>query len=381
MSTESGGSWQRWSRVARAVVLRLRYPRNRVRPTTLGIYFIVMSLVVGMAAVNTGNNVLFLVFSLMLSALVISGISSRAAMRRLSMARRIPETIYAGTPFSEALTITNGKRLFPTVSLRLSSAIATGTVFLPHLPPRTTRTLVLEHQYSKRGVAEVPAVECRSHYPFGLFERKRIEPGRESVVVFPRIERIVPFFPEREGGHGDFTARLKGEGEDLYQIREYVPGESARAIDWKASSRVARIMARDFHRNANLRVTLIVDASSTSPVDHEAIETQISLAASIIDFLYHSHISYQLLSTSGDVPFGLGPLQYREALSHLALLPASDPDSGAAFRKSLSASRIHDSIPLFFSARATVRDLPVKAYRVLAAEKTSPLATSERVET
>lgn len=358
-----------WRRALAAFIRYLRYPQTRVRPTSFGIYFILMALVVGMAAVNTGNNLLFLVFSLMLSSLFVSGITSRAAMRHLALSRRMPETVYAATPFTEAVTITNRKRLFPSVSLRIASSISTGTAYLPHLAPRVSRTMILEDLYPRRGWQEVPPLEWRSHYPFGFFERRHADRHRDSVLVFPRIERIVPFFPEREGGHGERAAQFKGEGEDLFQIREYVPGESARAIDWKASSRVAKLMARDFHRNAHIRVTLIVDSSCAEPTEADEVERQISLAASMIDYLCHAQITYQLLTTGGVVPFGSGPRQYRECLSLLAVLEQCDPSTGAEFCRSVAPHQVSGSIPIYFTVHGAVRELAVKAYRVLPAER------------
>lgn len=349
----------------KGVVLRFLYPQQRVRPTSLGIYFTILSLIVGLAAVNTGNNVLFLVFSLMLSALLVSGVTSRAAMRRIVVKRKQPESIYAGISFNETVTVSNLKRLYPTVSLRLKTQSSTENVFLPYLRPRGSRTVFMESRYGKRGRQRVPPLECKSHYPFGLFERRRTESSDGSVVVYPHIERIVPFFPEREGGHGERAAVLKGEGEDLYQIREYTPSDSARSIDWKASSRVAKLMAKDHHRNVHLQVTLIVDPSSGEESDAEAVEKQISLAASMAEYLHQNHVNVQLVSPDGTIPPGCGPSHLRECLTHLALLRLCTMDEGISFRKSISPSLTRGSIPVFFTARGSTPDFPIKAYRVL----------------
>ena len=186
---------------------------NRIRPTSFGIWFIVMTLVIGLAAVNTGNNLLILNFSLMLSTLLVSGIVSRAAMRRLTMTRRTPSTIYAGTPFTEAVTVSNRKRLYPSVSLRIRTAIATSSVHVSYVPPRGTRTFILEGLYPRRGRFKLEQLELSSLYPFGFFERHRLQMNDETVTVFPHVERILPFFrsavAERETMHHFLKEREK----------------------------------------------------------------------------------------------------------------------------------------------------------------------------
>jgi uncharacterized protein (DUF58 family) len=289
-------------------------------------------------------------------------------MHRLTLVRRLPSTLHAGTPFTEAVSLTNRKRLFPTVSLRMRTVVATSAVYVPYVPPRASTTLVLEGLYSKRGKVKVEPLELSSRYPFGLFERRRSEGTQETLIVFPHVEKIVPFFPERRGGVGDNAALMKGEGEDLFQIRDYVPGESARHIDWKATSRVQRLMTKDFHLNADLRITFILDASASTSNEVEALEREISLAASLIDFLHRRQSVYQLLTPAGSIPFGSGPRHYHDAMTHLALLRACDHQSGDLFCRRLSAAQIRDSIPIYFTARHTSLDLSFRAYRVLPAE-------------
>jgi len=351
--------------------VRWKPPRSPVRPTSLGLWYIATAFIVGLAAVNTGNNLLFLIFSLMLATLLVSGVLSRAAMRNLGMSRRIPTTIYAGTPFTEAIAVSNRKRVFPSVSLQLRTAIATSSVHLAHVPPRGERTLVLEGLYPHRGRFKVEPLEMSSLYPLGFFERRRRMTTDQTVTVFPHVERILPFFHERRGGMGDRTALLKGEGDDLYQIREYVPGESARLIDWKSTGRVAKLMARDFHRSSDLRVTILVDATASGTEELEALEREISLAASIIDYLHRNQSAYQLVTHQDRIPFDAGPRHYIRSLTHLALLRPRTPQEGPHPFRGIAESDTRDSIVILFTAGGAAPGVPVKTYRVF------PAAASE----
>src|SRR5512147_1574654 len=91
-------------------------PRT-IRPTREGWWLIGATLVVGLAATNTGNNLLYLILAMMLSFTVISGVLSEQALRRVRLQRGMPERIFAGTPATFSVRLTNGKRHLPSYAL------------------------------------------------------------------------------------------------------------------------------------------------------------------------------------------------------------------------------------------------------------------------
>ena len=68
-----------------------------------GKVFVLISLGVGFAAVNTGNNLLFLVLGMMLGMIIVSGILSEITLRNVTVTRRIPGRVEAGTIFPAQL--------------------------------------------------------------------------------------------------------------------------------------------------------------------------------------------------------------------------------------------------------------------------------------
>src|SRR3954468_10987217 len=109
-------SWPR--RLARRLARLFRPPR-RFPPTREGWWFLGATLVVGMAAINGGINLLFLVFGMMLSLILASGVLSEICIRHLTVTRRIPGSIHAGTPFLMGIAVRNDKKRVPTFSLEV----------------------------------------------------------------------------------------------------------------------------------------------------------------------------------------------------------------------------------------------------------------------
>ena len=92
-------------------------PKRMLRITRAGWQFIGLTLVVGMAAVNTANNLLYLIFGLMLSFITTSGILSELMLRKIRLNRRFPKHLFAGQAAPVALEVTNGKQHVTSLSL------------------------------------------------------------------------------------------------------------------------------------------------------------------------------------------------------------------------------------------------------------------------
>ena len=73
-------------------------PPRALRATRAGWCFIAIIFGVGFAALNTGNNLLYLVLALMLAFLVLSGLLSEASLRGLRVERHLPRELFALAP-------------------------------------------------------------------------------------------------------------------------------------------------------------------------------------------------------------------------------------------------------------------------------------------
>src|SRR5690606_34235039 len=82
-------------------------PPRRLKFTKMGRFYIGFTLVIGVAAINTGNNLLFLLLGLMLAGVVLSGVLSESVLRGLEVERFLPMEAQAGQPCLVGLTVHN----------------------------------------------------------------------------------------------------------------------------------------------------------------------------------------------------------------------------------------------------------------------------------
>ncbi|HET9351428.1 MAG TPA: DUF58 domain-containing protein, partial [Burkholderiales bacterium] len=114
-----------------------------------------------------------------------------------------------------------------------------------------------------RGESEFGAAEMRLHSPLGLWLVKKYSGNPSRVRVYPNFRALAKYTllatDNRLSQIGVLQVRRRGEGPEFHQLREYRQGDSQRAIDWKATSRTARLIAREYEEEKDQRVLLVVD--------------------------------------------------------------------------------------------------------------------------
>ena len=84
--------------LVRAALWRLFHPRRTIKPTRDGWWCLLVAVALGVAAINTGNNMLYLLVSALLALIVVSGILSEQSMRGLDLTGVAPDELYEGQP-------------------------------------------------------------------------------------------------------------------------------------------------------------------------------------------------------------------------------------------------------------------------------------------
>ena len=91
-------------------IFRRRRSRRKFRLTREGRAFLFVTVGVGLAAVNTANNLLYLVLGLLLSLLLVSGVLSDLALWKLEISRSVPTRLFAGRRSYMDVALLNAKR-------------------------------------------------------------------------------------------------------------------------------------------------------------------------------------------------------------------------------------------------------------------------------
>lgn len=280
-------------------VLRRLARHRAIRVTTEGIRFLLLTLAVGIAAVNTGNNLFYLLLAMMLSLIVLSGLLSEQCVRRLEFHRHLPDTLFVNQPATATLWIANRKSHIPSVSLRLLDIVAGQDhdrgIHLTHLAPGASTLRSYPLLIRRRGRYHLDGIRVVTPFPFGLFHKKAFYPSEASLIVCPELIPLPPLRLQEMNaiGHDQALAR-RGPGNSLYNLREFRPGDDSRAIHWMTTARTAKLMLKETEAEDQRMITLAI--STVVPDEEEkTFERALSIAASLIDQFLKGGVRLRLL--------------------------------------------------------------------------------------
>jgi uncharacterized protein (DUF58 family) len=319
-SKEPPTGW--WQRLQRG----LRLPR-RLKFTREGRYFFFISLGIGFAAVNTGNNLLYLLLGMTLSIIVASGVLSEVALRKLSVRRQFPPEIYAERPFLVGIELSNQKRRIPSFSIEIED-LAGGLslekkCYFLKIPPQRSQHTSYRYTLARRGVHRFDAVRISTKFPFALFRKSREVDLPDEVLVYPARVDVSDLTAAWRSGQGAAPLRRGGRGEDFFSVREFRPGDDSREIHWKSSARVGRLMLREREDAINRRVAIYLDNRLPAPATEEIrleVERAIARAASLASHYLQRGFRVRLVTRTARVNEGTGAAHLRHILRTLALL-------------------------------------------------------------
>src|SRR5215470_578496 len=165
-------------------------PRT-LRPTREGWWCLLATVGVGLVAVSTANNLLYLLEAMLLGLIVVSGLLSEMSMRGLRLGLRVPDEIFAGQPALFAVTVVNGKRRLPSYSLALA-APGHGVIvrYIPRLRAGEERLIAWETVFPSRGRQRLPTLRVTTRFPFGLFAKSAPAVVEGDVLVYPALRPV-----------------------------------------------------------------------------------------------------------------------------------------------------------------------------------------------
>lgn len=313
------------------LLLQFLRPPRRLSFTPEGTRFVIVALAVGVAAINTGNNLLYLILAMMLSLIIISGILSESSLRMVDVTRSLPRDAFAGKPFLVKINAVNNKRVFPSISLnfqdRLERGGEAGSLYFLKIPPKGKASGSYHIALEKRGIHRFQGGSLSTRYPFGLFLKSRDAGDVSEILAYPKMLDVKELL--REGGvdEGELEARIKGRGTDLYGLRVYTLGDDMRSIHWKTSAKLSKLYVREFAREDVRRVMLFLD-DCTPEGSEDALEKGITITASLASHFIYKGYQVGLVTSSEDIPLDIGTAQLYRILRVLALVsPGKDRKS------------------------------------------------------
>ena len=254
-----------------------------VRFTRIGTTYLVTTIILAVAAVNTGNNALYIGVALMLGSLLLSGIASKGGLKHLHAEIAGIDEVWAGRPAHGALRVRNDSRIWNVRDVVLTSDTFAEPVLIPVLQRRRTVTVDASFLFTRRGLAHVSTVDSYTRYPFGFFLKKRRLRVTSEVVVYPAIladDGATDQFHPMAGEQA--RANRPGPGSDIHSFREFVRGDSLRHVHWKKSASLGRWIMKQTDAESSSSVHVVVDPYMPKGATEDELERMIAAAATFV---------------------------------------------------------------------------------------------------
>jgi len=378
-------------RSARREVAQLDLP---FQVTPGGFIFVGIFFIVTFAAWNTGNNLLFLIFAVLLSTFFVGWSAARNTLRDMVVSARFPDHIFAGEPAPVLVTLQNRKRLLPSFSILVETrglmtrtgakenrksvpevAVKGTLAYFMYVPHRAQAQQRVEQTFPRRGRVRITGFELSTRFPFNFFRlRHRLRARNVELIIYPKPEPAsddLHLLPMNAGRLA--SARRGAGGHDLHSLRDYQPQDDMRHIDWKASARVERLIVREFTAEDERRVHIAFDTRvppRTSEKEFAArFERGVTLAASLVAHFIDERAEVRLTLGDEQSRYGTGSEQLYESLRRLALVapslkPADHGTGEAAFWQQLApAAHVLDNNYVILLTAAAPGSIPSHLWR------------------
>ncbi|MBL0057983.1 MAG: DUF58 domain-containing protein [Elusimicrobia bacterium] len=318
------GAWRRFRE-------RWRPPRV-LRITRLGGQVILLALGIGFAAMNTGNNLLYVIFGLLLGLILASGLVSESMLRAVVVDHLIPADLFAGRPAPVRFILKN-RSARPLLGLKVWVRFGRAGVpdresspsVILFIPPKGQRSRDMFFHPDRRGRWTLLEIRVGTSFPFGFFEKSLRLTPREDHVVFPAPLPFPRGALWTDSGAPRRSVPRRGPGETFWGLRDFRQGDSPRRMAWKSVARRGRLIVQETEQETDRRLILNLGAArdwgDLSLADRE---NAVSFAATLA--LRHWDAGFAVGLVEGDrvVPPASGPSVRRAILTRLALF---EPDA------------------------------------------------------
>jgi uncharacterized protein (DUF58 family) len=253
--------------------------------TRQGRTYLVVTFGVGLGALNTGNNLLYLVLGLLLSMVVVSGVLSERCLRYLSVRRLGTESAFAGEPFAFRWALTRRQGHAFALTLAEAQAPLTGEGRVGFLREKVEHVVRADLTAPRRGPLRLSGVRITTTWPLGLFAKTRVFELEGTLLVYPRRGFACQLPGEsRQGLHGDTSTPRRNDGTgDVAGLRELGPTEDARRVHWRKSAALGKLLKVEREREERRTYVLTVDGGLTGDALERRCEEVAALSHELLE--------------------------------------------------------------------------------------------------
>ncbi|HVU03345.1 MAG TPA: DUF58 domain-containing protein [Polyangiaceae bacterium] len=282
-------------------------PPRKLKITREGKFFILLTLSVGLAAINTGNNLLYLLLGMLLALIVVSSIMSELSLRNLTVVRRLPARAQVGRPHLVEIEVHNHKKRVPSYAIEIedlrAGQPADKRCFFLKISPDSAQVAAYRRTPARRGRDRHVGFRVATRFPFGLFEKSRELRSEGELIIYPAIDpvKLPPEQPGQRSGHQGAPGR--GIGDEILGLRPMRDGDDPRDVYWRKSTLAGQLVLRERAHETQRQVTIVLESTYTGSADEPwttRFERKIRDAASRAVAHLRRGDGVTLLTTAGD---------------------------------------------------------------------------------
>jgi len=343
------------------------------RLTRAGWIFILYTIGIGAGSINTGNNLLYLIFGIFLGLILASGVLSDFTLWKIETDFSFPKDAMACEPNLLGIRIVNHKRWLPSLSLFIE---AEGEVrgkslsfrkYVPVISPKESLTTCLLLMPPLHGWFQLKSLKVATRFPFGLIykwwriddpqtinttnQQISLDPTR-GFLIYPKVRHLSFFevYMQQRGQEEGSIDNEKGDGVNVYEIRPFRDGDNYKRIHWKTSAKRQGLeptdpfpwLVRDMEAEEKDEITIKWPALELLiQVPPDLVFEFVEFTASLIFYLNGKNKKFELYIPSSQSDTSLSwrvirPLRkeslYQAIMEFLALFDERAPKQGLSLR-------------------------------------------------
>lgn len=318
-----------------------------VRLTKVGTAYVLATIVLAVAALNTGNNALYIAVAFMLGSLLLSGLASKGGLKKIDVEIGGLDEAWAGRVADGTLRVRNRSQTWNVRDIVVISPDLDKPVYIPLLDRRSEISVPVTFLFSRRGIAKLAALDSYTRYPFGFFLKKRRMRVTSEVVVFPRVlsdDSTTERFRAVTGEQS--TSNRAGMGTEIHSFREFVRGDSLRHVYWKKSASLGRWIMKQTELDTGRALHVVVDPFKPRSASDDDFEEMVTEAATMIHHAAQRGLDVTLslprITLHAREAQGVRPLFHALALLEPIFEPVHQPLDRDSILFSISGGR-HDA--------------------------------------
>ena len=254
-----------------------------IKITKSGWLYIILTIFLGFSAINTNNNMVFIVTAFMLAVMGISGFIGKMNIENLRIDIVEENEIYANNPCKLKCFIENKKRFLPSTLMNVD--ILNKNAQILFVPPKEKRYSLFTHEFSSRGYFFIEDATVSSPFPFGFFVRSKRYIIKKKILVYPEPKYLDIFQPsdnKEEFENTPSKVHLQSS-QELSNIRTYL-NDPPKRIFWKHFAKTEKLYTKEY--DGTYDEIYVIDFDDIIKKYH--IEAAISISTGLILEAYES---------------------------------------------------------------------------------------------